>query len=121
MSDVKARFPLIFPGPPTISNSALPCRYRGTMSDNTPSLDDLRRQIDYIDDAIHDLLMRRPDLGRQIGRATGQGGVFIRPGREARVLRRLVARHTGPFPKPGSEEQTSELPSPMRTPYAAFD
>src|SRR3546814_10344757 len=24
----------------------------------------------------------------------------MRPGREARVLRRLVARHTGPFPKP---------------------
>src|SRR3546814_15977852 len=70
------------------------------MSDNTPSLDDLRREIDEIDDAIHDLLMRRTELARQIGRAKGQGAVFMRPGREARVLRRLVARHTGPFPKP---------------------
>jgi chorismate mutase / prephenate dehydratase len=70
------------------------------MSDNTPSLDDLRRQIDEIDDSIHDLLMRRTELARQIGRAKGQGAVFMRPGREARVLRRLVARHQGPFPKP---------------------
>ena len=70
------------------------------MSDNTPSLDDLRRQIDEIDDGIHDLLMRRTELARQIGRAKGQGAVFMRPGREARVLRRLVARHHGPFPKP---------------------
>jgi chorismate mutase-like protein len=70
------------------------------MSDNTPSLDDLRRQIDEIDNSIHDLLMRRTELARQIGRAKGQGAVFMRPGREARVLRRLVARHEGPFPKP---------------------
>jgi chorismate mutase-like protein len=70
------------------------------MSDNTPSLDDLRRQIDEIDNDIHDLLMRRTELARQIGRAKGQGAVFMRPGREARVLRRLVARHKGPFPKP---------------------
>lgn len=70
------------------------------MSDKTPSLDDLRRQIDEIDNAIHDLLMRRTELARQIGRAKGQGAVFMRPGREARVLRRLVARHQGAFPKP---------------------
>lgn len=70
------------------------------MSNKQPSLDDLRRQIDEIDNAIHDLLMRRTELARQIGLAKGQGAVFMRPGREARVLRRLVARHAGPFPKP---------------------
>jgi chorismate mutase / prephenate dehydratase len=70
------------------------------MSDNTPSLDDLRRQIDEIDNSIHDLLMRRTELARQIGLAKGNNAVFMRPGREARVLRRLVARHDGPFPKP---------------------
>src|SRR3546814_16093049 len=96
----KARFSLIFPGPPTISSSALPCRYRGPMSDNTPSLDDLRRQIDEIDDAIHDLLMRLTELARQTGPATGQGSLFMRPGREARVLLRPVARHPGPSPTP---------------------
>jgi len=70
------------------------------MSNKTPSLDDLRRQIDEIDNSIHDLLMRRTELARQIGRAKGNNAVFMRPGREARVLRRLVARHEGPFPKP---------------------
>ncbi|GAB4228969.1 MAG: chorismate mutase [Kiloniellaceae bacterium] len=70
------------------------------MSDTKPSLDDLRRQIDEIDDSIHDLLMRRTELAREIGVAKGQGAVFMRPGREARVLRRLVARHQGAFPKP---------------------
>ena len=70
------------------------------MSDNTPSLDDLRRQIDEIDNAIHDLLMRRTELARQIGMAKGNNAVFMRPGREARVLRRLVGRHQGAFPKP---------------------
>src|SRR3546814_11000602 len=44
--------------------------------------------------------MRRTELARQVGRAKGQCAVFMRPGREARVLPRLVARHTGPFPKP---------------------
>lgn len=70
------------------------------MPDKTPSLDDLRRQIDEIDNAIHDLLMRRTELARQIGLAKGNNAVFLRPGREARVLRRLVGRHEGPFPKP---------------------
>lgn len=64
------------------------------------SLDDLRREIDEIDDTLHDLLMRRTELAGQIGAAKGDGAVYIRPGREARVLRRLMARHRGRFPKP---------------------
>lgn len=70
------------------------------MSDQNASLEDLRRQIDEIDNSIHDLLMRRTELARRIGLAKGQDAVFMRPGREARVLRRLVARHEGAFPKP---------------------
>lgn len=64
------------------------------------SLADLRREIDEIDDALHDLLMRRGDLQARIGRAKAGSEVYIRPGREALVLRRLVARHKGAFPKP---------------------
>ena len=64
------------------------------------SLDGLRREIDEIDNALHDLLMRRTELAREIGAAKGDGGPYIRPGREAQVLRRLVARHRGIFPKP---------------------
>ena len=65
------------------------------------TLDDLRREIDEIDDAIHDLLMRRTRVGETIGALKGnRDGPFLRPGREAEVLRRLVRRHQGSFPKP---------------------
>ncbi|WP_142849350.1 chorismate mutase [Telmatospirillum sp. J64-1] len=64
-----------------------------------PSLDDLRREIDRIDDSLHDLLMHRCDVVRRIGEAKGDAAVYLRPGREAEILRRLVARHQGPFPK----------------------
>ena len=69
------------------------------MTAETPSLDDLRREIDEIDIAVHDLLMRRVALADRIGHVKGEGGPFIRPGREARILRRLAARHKGPLPK----------------------
>ncbi len=69
------------------------------MSEKPPSLDDLRRRIDEIDNSVHDLLMRRTELARQIALAKGNNAVIMRPGREARVLRRLVGRHQGPFPK----------------------
>ena len=69
------------------------------MTADSPSLDDLRREIDEIDMAVHDLLMRRVSLADEIGHIKGEGGPFIRPGREARILRRLVARHEGPLPK----------------------
>jgi chorismate mutase / prephenate dehydratase len=62
-------------------------------------LDSLRRQIDGVDDAIHDLLMERAALSDQVG-AIKQGArpVLFRPGREAAILKRLLARHAGPLP-----------------------
>ena len=69
------------------------------MTAGIPQLDDLRREIDEIDTRIHDLLMARAEVGRRVGEAKGGGGPFIRPGREARILRRLIARHQGPFPR----------------------
>ena len=68
------------------------------MPPGTPSLDDLRREIDEIDTRIHDLLMERAEVGRRVGEVKGSGGPYIRPGREAQILRRLIARHSGPFP-----------------------
>jgi chorismate mutase / prephenate dehydratase len=68
-------------------------------------LDDLRRQIDEIDTALHELLMRRSEIAVQIGMFKGNGGgdaaesPFLRPGREAVVLRRLIERHRGNLPK----------------------
>lgn len=68
---------------------------------DAPSLDDLRARIDGIDEALHDLLMRRAELvGRITAAKGGNGGLALRPGREAQVLRRLLARHGGDFPRP---------------------
>jgi chorismate mutase len=69
------------------------------MSTDRSALADLRREIDQIDNAIHDQLMRRGELQAEIGRAKTSSEVYLRPGREAMVLRRLIARHRGPFPK----------------------
>ncbi|AWK88909.1 chorismate mutase [Azospirillum thermophilum] len=73
------------------------------MTQTSTPLDDLRREIDQIDDAIHDLLMRRAAVVERIGLAKGADGsgappVFLRPAREATILRRLMARHAGSFP-----------------------
>jgi chorismate mutase/prephenate dehydratase len=59
----------------------------------------LRREIDSIDDQLHDLLMRRGDVVAEIGRAkAADGQVTFRPAREAQLLRRLFARHRGALP-----------------------
>ncbi len=57
----------------------------------------LRRQIDDIDAAMHDLLMRRAVIADEVLQAKGSGLAW-RPAREARVLRRLLERHQGVFP-----------------------
>ncbi|PKU26159.1 chorismate mutase [Telmatospirillum siberiense] len=64
------------------------------------SLDDLRQELDRIDDALHDLLMRRTEVVVQVGAVKGiDNAALLRPGREAEILRRLVSRHHGRFPK----------------------
>jgi len=62
-------------------------------------LSDLRREIDAIDDALHDLLMRRVTLTGRVAASKPSDGVALRPAREAEILRRLVGRHEGRFPK----------------------
>lgn len=68
------------------------------MTQDDPSLDRLRRDIDRIDDRIHDLIMEREALVERIAAAKADTGVPLRPGREAQVLRRLAGRHAGSFP-----------------------
>jgi chorismate mutase/prephenate dehydratase len=70
------------------------------MPDPHWTLDDLRREIDEIDDEMHDLLMRRTKVVDAIGALKKSDGVpAIRPGREAKILRRLLARHDSKFPR----------------------
>lgn len=64
------------------------------------SLDKLRRQIDGIDDALHDLLIQRCEVVERIGSLKdSKGTAVLSPGREAEILRRLLARHSGRYPK----------------------
>lgn len=72
------------------------------MVDESAALERARREIDDIDTALHDLLMRRVELVEDIARAKdirpGGRGTAVRPAREAMVLRRLMARHSGTLP-----------------------
>lgn len=68
------------------------------MSEGKQSLSAWREKIDRIDDSLHDLLMQRADAAAAI-RDLKQAGPVWRPAREAHVLRRLIARHDGPFPR----------------------
>ena len=74
----------------------------------SPALDlkNVRREIDLIDDAIQDLLMKRTELVVEVAAAkaraasaAGQGSfIAFRPDREADVLRRLASRQKGRLP-----------------------
>jgi len=69
-------------------------------------LEDLRNAIDALDEQIQDLINRRATLARNIAdvkSGDGTSGDFYRPDREARVLRRISERNTGPLP---AEEMT---------------
>jgi chorismate mutase len=55
----------------------------------------LRAELDRVDDALHDTLMRRAELVAQVGALGAKGSVPLRPGREAAIVRRLLARHQG--------------------------
>lgn len=75
-------------------------RAPGPMSSPKPQLDQLRQQIDGLDDRIHDLLIERSAMIEQIIAAKGDGQPKLRPGREAEIARRIVGRHQGQFPAP---------------------
>jgi chorismate mutase len=66
----------------------------------TPSLADLRREIDRIDETMHALLMQRGEIiDRLISvKQTQESGSAFRPAREAEMMRRLVDRHNGILP-----------------------
>ena len=66
----------------------------------TPSLADLRQEIDGIDETMHALLMERGEIiDRLIAvKQTQETGSAFRPAREAEMMRRLVDRHTGILP-----------------------
>ncbi len=61
-------------------------------------LADLRAQIDRIDNVIHDLLRDRADIVAQVRGIKGKQEIYIRPGREAQMVRALAGRPQGQIP-----------------------
>lgn len=59
----------------------------------------VRRDIDAIDETIHELITRRTELVEEVRRLKRDWRVKIQPAREAEIIYRLVANHRGPFPK----------------------
>ena len=65
-----------------------------------PSLQELRKEIDTIDEQVHRLLMARGDIIDRLiqVKQTQEVGSAFRPAREADMMRRLVERHRGILP-----------------------
>lgn len=61
------------------------------------NLAEVRAELDRIDTTLHDLLMQRAGIVAQ-GITAAKTGLALRPGREAQIIRRLLARHQGPLP-----------------------
>ena len=81
----------------------------------------LRAELDRMDDALHDLLMRRAAVVAHVAATKPAGGSGLRPGREATILRRLLARHSGPLPARGVVRIWRELlaaTTAMQGPFA---
>lgn len=67
---------------------------------NSQTLDEIRQRIDALDDRIHDTLMERAELVLQVSEEKRKKNIQItQPAREARMIRRLLARHKGVLPQ----------------------
>ncbi len=67
--------------------------WRGTSANGLAAL---RAELDAIDDTMHDLLIRRARVVEAVARSGKRSA--LRPGREASIIRRLLARHQGALP-----------------------
>ena len=63
------------------------------------ALAELRAQIDQIDVALHDLLRDRVEIIDQVRKLKGKQHLYIRPGREAQMMRVLLGRPQGKLPE----------------------
>ena len=89
-------------------SSALPLpEYAATAA--VADLPALRAELDRLDDLLHDTLMRRAEVVAQVGALGVKGTVPLRAGREASIVRRLLARHRGAFPAPSLVRLWREL------------
>jgi chorismate mutase/prephenate dehydratase len=69
------------------------------MSSAVPELEELRQRLDAIDDRLQDLLIDRAAVVALVAASKKDGNqAAFQPGREAQIIRRLLARHRGGFP-----------------------
>jgi chorismate mutase-like protein len=95
----------------------------GTGENDARMLADLRAKIDAIDAEMHRLLVERGTVIDALIRTKGtsQAGAAFRPGREADMMRRLVARHDGALPLATVEHIWREIITTFTRMQAPFD
>ena len=63
-------------------------------------IDDIRRQIEGLDNKIQSALIKRAELALRVGEVKRNSGApIIQPDREAVLIRRILSRHEGPLSK----------------------
>jgi chorismate mutase/prephenate dehydratase len=87
------------------------------------ALKELRNRIDAIDAEMHRLLIERGTVIDSLIRTKGTSrpGAAFRPGREADMMRRLVARHSGALPLATVEHIWREIITTFTRMQAPFD
>jgi chorismate mutase len=88
--------PLDVPPASDPSSNEAPPPQDGWPQEPNGKLAALRAELDGIDDALHDLLVQRAAVVERVAKS-GKASAY-RPGREAAIIRRLLARHSGELP-----------------------
>ena len=85
-------------------------------------LGELRAMIDAIDESVHRLLIQRAAVIDEliVVKGTAKTGAAFRPGREADMMRRLAARHSGNLPLGAVEHLWREIISTFTALQAPF-
>ncbi|WP_152045057.1 chorismate mutase [Aureimonas psammosilenae] len=85
-------------------------------------LGQLRAMIDAIDESVHRLLIQRASVIDELieAKGTAKNGAAFRPGREADMMRRLAARHSGNLPLVAVEHLWREIISTFTALQAPF-
>ncbi|MEM7026875.1 MAG: prephenate dehydratase [Pseudomonadota bacterium] len=71
------------------------------MTDNKKNLEDLRKEIDSLDQQLLDLISQRALVAKQVAevkQAEDENTSFYRPEREAQILRKTIENNNGPLP-----------------------
>jgi len=70
------------------------------LSHSDDTLEDLRQQIDAVDERLLELISQRAELASEVARVkrqNGDEGCFYRPEREAQILRAVIEKNRGPL------------------------